>query len=90
MTFFQGCLAICLYLTIIFSFMQSHILLGVTAVLLYTLKFSAVALLPLAILLDGYYGAFHTVPVFSIAAIGWYLLSEILRSAMNIVQSSHE
>jgi hypothetical protein len=90
MTFFQGFIAISLYLVIIFSFMQSYILLGLATVVIYTFKFSAVALLPLAILLDGYYGAFYVVPVFSISAIVWYILSETLRSAMNIVQSEHE
>jgi hypothetical protein len=90
MTFFQGCVAVGLYLGIIFLFMQSYILLGGAAVLVYTLKFSAATLLPLAIVLDGYYGAFHTVPVFSVCAIGWYLLSETLRSTVNIVQSEHE
>lgn len=70
--------------------MQSHFLLGVAVVAIFTLKFSAVALLPLAILLDGYYGAFHVIPVFSISAIGWYIVSDILRSAMNIVQSEYE
>jgi hypothetical protein len=90
MTIFQAFLAFSLYIVIIFSFMQSHILLGVGAVLLYTLKFSASALLPMAILLDGYYGAFHSVPVFSVCAIGWYLLSEMFRSATNIVQSRYE
>ena len=70
--------------------MQGHILLGVVMVVVFTYAFSAVALMPLAIALDGYYGAFYTVPVLSICAISWYLLSEMLRSAMNIVQSEHE
>jgi hypothetical protein len=70
--------------------MQGHILLGAITVVLYTFAFSAVALLPLAIVLDGYYGAFYAAPVLSICAIGWYLLSETLRSAVNIVQSEHE
>jgi hypothetical protein len=90
MTFFQGLIAVSTYLVIAFLFMQGHILLGAVTVVAYTFAFSAVALLPLAILLDGYYGAFYTVPVLSICAIGWYLVSETLRSAVNIVQSEHE
>jgi hypothetical protein len=90
MTFYQGFTAVSLYLVIIFLFMQGYLLLGVMAVAMYTFVFSAAALLPLAILLDGYYGAFYSVPMFSISAIGWYLLSEGLRSSMTIVQSSHE
>jgi hypothetical protein len=90
MTFFQIFTAMSLYLVIIFSVMQSNILLGTIAVVIYTVKFSAMALIPLAIVIDGYYGAFYTVPVFSISAIGWYLLSEVLRSRMNIVQSKYE
>jgi len=90
MTFSQGFLALGLYLVIIFSVMQSQILIGIVTVVLYTFKFSATALLPLAIILDGYYGAFYTVPVFSIGIIIWYVVSEIFRSAMNIVQSNNE
>jgi len=90
MTFIQGLFAVCLYLAIIFLFMQGNILLGTVAVVIYSLAFSAVALIPLAILLDGYFGAFYSVPVLSICAILWYLLSETLRLAMNIVQSDHE
>lgn len=90
MTFFRGFLALSLYLVIIFSFMQNHIWLGLFAAMIYTFTFSAVLLLPLAILLDGYYGAFHTLPVFSLATILLYLLSEIIRFTLNIVQSEHE
>lgn len=90
MTFFRGFLAFSLYLVIIFSFMQNHILLGLFAVVIYTFTFSAVLLIPLAILLDGYYGAFYTLPVFSLATILLYLLSEIIRVTLNIVQSEHE
>lgn len=90
MTFIKGSLAILLYLIIIFSAMQSHVLLGVVAVVVFTLTYSGIALLPLAILLDGYYGSFFTVPWFSVAAIAWYLLSEIIRVRLSIVQSEYE
>lgn len=90
MTFIQGCIAIILYLLSLFAFLQGHIILGAIAVVLYSIKFGAVTVLPMAVLLDGYFGAFHQVPIFSLIAIGWYLLSELLRSVMNIVQSEHE
>lgn len=90
MTITQGLIAVILYLLIILAAMQSHLLLGLLATGLFTFRYGAVALLPLAVLLDGYYGAFFTVPLFSIAAIVWYVLSEVLRVRMNIVQSEYE
>ena len=90
MTFFHGFLAVILYLSILFSVMQNLIILGIVATVWFTIGFGALALLPLAILLDGYYGAFYSVPLFSISAIGWYVLSELLRTRMNIVQSEYE
>lgn len=76
-----------LYGLIIISIMQSLLVLGVAATIIFTLKYSGVALIPLAIVLDGYYGAFFTLPLLSIAAVGWYVVSEVIRVRMSIVQS---
>lgn len=70
--------------------MQSLVILGVISAVVFTVKYSGIALLPLAILLDGYYGAFYSVPLFSLATIGWYILSELLLSRMSVVQSKYE
>jgi hypothetical protein len=86
----HGLLAVVLYLVIIFSVMQSAVLLGVVAIAAFTVRFSAVSLIPLAIALDGYYGAFYEVPALSIASVVWYILSEIIRARVNIVQSKYE
>jgi hypothetical protein len=86
----HGLLAVVLYLIILFSIMQSAVLLGIVAIAAFTVRFSAVALIPLAIALDGYYGAFYEVPALSIASVLWYILSEVIRARVNIVQSKYE
>lgn len=90
MTFTQGFIATAWYLLIVFAVMQNVVWLGVVAIVWFTLRFGAVSLLPLAILLDGYYGAFFSVPVLSISAIVWYVASELFRVRSNIVQSKYE
>jgi len=86
----HGLLAVVLYLIILFSIMQSAVLLGIVAIAAFTVRYSAVALIPLAIALDGYYGAFYGVPALSIASVLWYILSEVIRARVNIVQSKYE
>lgn len=50
----------------------------------FTYYFGAGGLLVLAMLLDGYFNAFATIPVFSLVALGWYILSELARSRMRV------
>ncbi len=54
------------------------LLLGIT----FSLYFGALGLIPLAILVDAYFGAFGEVPVFSLIAISWYAMFEIMRPYM--------
>ena len=90
MTLANGFLAAALYLIITFSIMQSAVLLSMVAIAAFTVRYSAVSLIPLAVFLDGYYGAFYEVPALSIASLVWYVLSEIIRARVNIVQSQYE
>ena len=50
----------------------------------FTYYFGAVWLLVLAVLLDGYFNAFASLPMFSLVAIIWYIFSELLRSRLRI------
>lgn len=63
-----------------------HNLLILTALfsVLFTLRYSAIPLIILAICIDGYFGAYAHVPYFSIAAVIWYPLSELLRARLRI------
>ncbi len=57
------------------------VLLGVT----FTFYFGAVWLIPLAMAVDAYYGAFGSIPVLSIISIFWYTGFELLRPHMRIL-----
>lgn len=58
------------------------ILLGVT----FTFYFGAAWLIPLAMAVDAYYGAFGTIPMLSIISICWYVMFELLRPHMHILK----
>lgn len=68
-----------LYIVITFSFIQNWLFLAVAAIFLFSIKYNSVALIPLAILIDGYFGNFFNIPMLSIAAILWFMVVEFLR-----------
>ncbi len=72
-------LYVILYILIAFLIIQNQLLLAFLAVLLFTYYRSALWLIPLGFLIDGYFSAFFAVPVFSIASILWYVVSEFLK-----------
>lgn len=76
MKFFLG-LSLCLIIAI--SVMQNWIWLACLCTLLFSLRFHSAALILLAIVLDGYYGAFYTVPILSLSAICWLIFIEALK-----------
>ncbi len=79
-------LSIGLFLAIGFLLLQNHLLLAAVAVVLFTMRTSAAWLIPLAILLDGYFGAFSAVPVLSLVFLLWYIASEFIKPRL-LVQS---
>lgn len=68
-----------LYLGIIIGIFQNWLWFTGFIVLIFSLQFGALALIPVAILIDGYFGNFYGLPYLSILAIGWYLGIEYLR-----------
>lgn len=68
-----------IYISIVISIMQNWLILAAILVSLFSIKYGAVTLIPLAMLIDGYYGNYHAVPVLSIVAVGWFVLVEYLR-----------
>ena len=68
-----------LYIFFIFTFMQGWGIFTIGLVLVFSFWYNAITLIPLAILLDGYFGNFNTLPVLSLVAVGWYVVVEYLR-----------
>jgi hypothetical protein len=79
-------LSILLYLLIIFALLQNQLIVVVVAVGLFTFTVGAAWLLPMAILLDGYFGAFSQIPVISLSFLLWYIASEYIKPRL-LVQS---
>jgi uncharacterized membrane protein (GlpM family) len=61
---------------------------GVLAVF-FTYRVSALPLVALAIGIDGFFGAFYHLPMFSIVTLVWYLVSELLRPRISLKQTSY-
>lgn len=71
--------AIFIYLLILVAILQNWLLLAAGLIILFSIQFSAAALIPIAILTDGYFGNFSSFPYLSLLAIVWYLLVEYIR-----------
>jgi hypothetical protein len=68
-----------LYLTIAFLLLQNYLLIAGLFVLIFTYRAGAVWLIPLAFCLDGYFGAFYSVPYITLASLIWYGVSGFAR-----------
>jgi hypothetical protein len=74
-----------LYFCIALLVTQNHLWWAAGMALLFSFRASALWLIPLAIAIDGYFGAFYTVPLFSIVSCLWYAVSELIKPQL-IVQ----
>jgi hypothetical protein len=68
-----------LYLTIAVAILQNMLILAGFLICLFSLNYGALALIPLAIVIDGYFGNFNTIPWLSFTALPWYLLTLYIR-----------
>ena len=80
---------IILYILTALLILQNHLLLAGMVVLFFTFRCGAIWLLPLAFLLDGYFGAFSAVPLITIAACVWYVISEFVRPQLLLQYESY-
>ncbi len=64
---------------------QNMLLIAGFLALLFTIKFSSASLVVLAIGIDAYFGAFETMPYFSVIALCWYVCSELIRLRIRII-----
>lgn len=70
--------------------MQNHLILAFLLAGWFTWRVGAFLLLPLAIALDGYFGAFYNVPALTIFAIIWYVVSEFVRPRLLMHYNEYE
>lgn len=68
-----------LFLLLLFSFMQNWTVAFVLTLLLFSVRFSTIVLLPTAFFLDGYYGNYQVFPYLTGLALVWYLFTEFVR-----------
>ena len=73
------------YLGILFYFgalltaMQGWFVMTICFAFLFTLQHNAAWLFLIAILLDGYFGAFFSFPTLTVASILWFLVAEFIK-----------
>ncbi len=79
-----------LYFLTAFAVLQGHLLIAGGAVLLFTYRCGAGLLVPLAFLIDGYFGAFYHIPWISIAACIWFFISEFIRPRLLMQYNGYE
>jgi hypothetical protein len=65
---------------------QNLLWLAAIYALLFTWWYGAVWLVVLALLIDGYFGSFASIPIFSLIALLWFTVSELGRPAMRIMK----
>jgi hypothetical protein len=82
-------LNIILFFCIAIMVLQNHLIIAGILALLFTFRCGAVWLLLLAFLIDGYFGAFSSMPVFSLGMLVWYVVSEIIRPQLLLQYESY-
>lgn len=83
-------LNIILFVLIALLVVHNFLLLALFVTALFSYRAGAVWLLPLAFAIDGYFGAFHALPLFSMFAAGWYVLTEFIRPQLMLQRNSYE
>ncbi len=79
-----------LYFLIALMIIENQIAIAVLLAGWFTFRVGAVWLIPLAFLLDGYFGAFSDVPYISLIACAWYVISEYIRPRLIVQSHSYE
>lgn len=82
-------ISIFIYISITIAVLQNVFIVAIPLAIWFTFRCGAGWLLPLALLIDGYFGAFYTVPYFSITIIFWFFITEIVRPRL-IISESYE
>lgn len=80
---------IILYITIVSAVLQNAFVVAIPLAVWFTFRCGSIWLFPAAVLIDGYFGAFYSVPVFSLTICLWFLLTEVIRPQL-LWQHSYE
>ena len=83
-------IAFVLYFFIALTVTQNQLIVAALLALWFTARVGAVWLLPLAFLLDGYFGAFAEIPYITLVACIWYVISEYIRPRLIVQSDSYE
>ena len=83
-------LNIFLYFFIALMIVQNNLIVAGILVLWFTMRCGAVWLLPLAFMIDGYFGAFEHIPVITFYACAWYALSSFVRPRLLVHYKPYE
>lgn len=83
-------LNIILYFLIALLVLQNHLFIAFIITVLYTYRAGALWLIPLGFGIDGYFGAFSQLPLFSMLTTGWYVISESVRPRLIIQHQSYD
>ncbi len=68
-----------IYIFIVISVTQFWLLPAILGVLLFCVKYNSAFLIPGAIMIDGYYGSFYSLPLISILSVFWFAIFEQAR-----------
>jgi hypothetical protein len=66
--------------------MQNFLWLAALFAVVFTFFYGAWPLFLLAVLIDGYFGAYMAIPYFSVTAVVWYVASELIRTRFRIMK----
>jgi hypothetical protein len=69
---------------------ENQLIIAALLALWFTSRVGSVWLLPLAFLLDGYFGAFSDIPYISLTVCIWYVISEYIRPRLIAQSNSYE
>ncbi len=69
--------------------MQSHFFTAGILVVLFTVKANPVWLIPMAIIIDAFFGAFYTAPYLSVIMVLWYIMSEFVKPRIFIKKDEY-
>jgi hypothetical protein len=83
-------ISLALYLCTALLLVQNQLLLAAVCAFWFSMRVNAVFLIPLAIVVDGYFGAFADIPYISFVATVWYLLSEYIKPKLLLYRKQYE
>jgi hypothetical protein len=68
-----------LYCVVVITTLQNLLLIAVPIAIWFTTRANALWLLPMAILIDGYFGAFYDLPLLSLVVGMWCVVAEMMK-----------